>query len=141
MPVVEVLVLDEADRLLDMGFKAQLDAIMKRLPRQRRTGGRAGLAGLGWLGWAGLGWAGWLCLWAAGWCMAACLRVGGGPVAECHVPASRQSFCNRSSVCSAHTTFPPAGWPLLQGCSAQLRQRQWRRWRERACATQVGAAA
>lgn len=35
---VEVLVLDEADRLLDMGFKAQLDAIMQRLPRQRRTG-------------------------------------------------------------------------------------------------------
>lgn len=37
---VEVLVLDEADRLLDMGFKAQLDAIMHRLPRQRRTGER-----------------------------------------------------------------------------------------------------
>lgn len=37
---VEVLVLDEADRLLDMGFKAQLDAIMRRLPRQRRTGTR-----------------------------------------------------------------------------------------------------
>ncbi|KAG1653913.1 hypothetical protein FOA52_003829 [Chlamydomonas sp. UWO 241] len=35
---LEVLVLDEADRLLDMGFKAQLDAIMARLPRQRRTG-------------------------------------------------------------------------------------------------------
>ncbi|PSC74559.1 DEAD-box ATP-dependent RNA helicase 18 isoform A [Micractinium conductrix] len=35
---VEVLVLDEADRLLDMGFKVQLDAIMQRLPRQRRTG-------------------------------------------------------------------------------------------------------
>ncbi|KAK9812827.1 hypothetical protein WJX72_004361 [[Myrmecia] bisecta] len=35
---VEVLVLDEADRLLDMGFRAQLDAIMARLPRQRRTG-------------------------------------------------------------------------------------------------------
>lgn len=33
-----MLVLDEADRLLDMGFKAQLDAIMQRLPRQRRTG-------------------------------------------------------------------------------------------------------
>lgn len=39
---VEVLVLDEADRLLDMGFKAQLDAIMRRLPRQRRTGKMAG---------------------------------------------------------------------------------------------------
>ncbi|GBF93083.1 DEAD-box ATP-dependent RNA helicase [Raphidocelis subcapitata] len=35
---LEVLVLDEADRLLDMGFKAQLDAIMARLPKQRRTG-------------------------------------------------------------------------------------------------------
>ena len=37
---VEILVLDEADRLLDMGFKAQLDTIMHRLPRQRRTGVR-----------------------------------------------------------------------------------------------------
>lgn len=37
-PRVQVLVLDEADRLLDMGFQAQLDAIMGRLPRQRRTG-------------------------------------------------------------------------------------------------------
>lgn len=35
---LEVLVLDEADRLLDMGFKQQLDAIMARLPKQRRTG-------------------------------------------------------------------------------------------------------
>lgn len=35
---VEVLVLDEADRLLAMGFKQQLDAIMLRLPKQRRTG-------------------------------------------------------------------------------------------------------
>lgn len=35
---LEVLVLDEADRLLDMGFKQQLDAIMSRLPKQRRTG-------------------------------------------------------------------------------------------------------
>jgi ATP-dependent RNA helicase DDX55/SPB4 len=34
-------VLDEADRLLDMGFREQLDAIMARLPRQRRTGGRS----------------------------------------------------------------------------------------------------
>ena len=38
LKTVEVLVLDEADRLLDMGFKAQLDAIMARLPKQRRTG-------------------------------------------------------------------------------------------------------
>jgi ATP-dependent RNA helicase DDX55/SPB4 len=35
---LEVLVLDEADRLLDMGFRVQLDAIMGRLPKQRRTG-------------------------------------------------------------------------------------------------------
>eukprot|EP00892_Ulva_mutabilis_P003676 jgi/Ulvmu1/1680/UM115_0009.1 len=34
----EVLVLDEADRLLEMGFQKQLDAIMALLPRQRRTG-------------------------------------------------------------------------------------------------------
>ena len=33
-----MLVLDEADRLLDMGFKQQLDNIMVRLPKQRRTG-------------------------------------------------------------------------------------------------------
>lgn len=34
----EVLILDEADRLLEMGFQKQLDAIMAMLPRQRRTG-------------------------------------------------------------------------------------------------------
>lgn len=34
----EALVLDEADRLLDMGFGKQLDAVLQRLPRQRRTG-------------------------------------------------------------------------------------------------------
>ena len=35
---LEVLILDEADRLLDMGFRKHLDAIMERLPKQRRTG-------------------------------------------------------------------------------------------------------
>ena len=34
----EVLVLDEADRLLDMGFKEDLQKILTRLPKQRRTG-------------------------------------------------------------------------------------------------------
>lgn len=34
----EVLVLDEADRLLEMGFQKQLDGIIGRLPKQRRTG-------------------------------------------------------------------------------------------------------
>lgn len=36
--LLEVLVLDEADRLLDMGFQRQLSAIVSRLPKQRRTG-------------------------------------------------------------------------------------------------------
>ncbi|RFU30610.1 hypothetical protein B7463_g5741, partial [Scytalidium lignicola] len=34
----EVLVLDEADRLLDLGFKNDLQSILSRLPKQRRTG-------------------------------------------------------------------------------------------------------
>ncbi len=34
---IEVLVLDEADRMLDMGFRAQLDAILSRVPRARQT--------------------------------------------------------------------------------------------------------
>lgn len=34
----EVLVLDEADRLLDLGFKDDLGNILQRLPKQRRTG-------------------------------------------------------------------------------------------------------
>lgn len=34
----EVLVLDEADRLLDLGFKEDLTKILRMLPKQRRTG-------------------------------------------------------------------------------------------------------
>lgn len=35
---LDVLVLDEADRLLDMGFEASLNTILSHLPKQRRTG-------------------------------------------------------------------------------------------------------
>jgi ATP-dependent RNA helicase RhlE len=34
---IRILVLDEADRMLDMGFQPQVDAIVRRLPRQRQT--------------------------------------------------------------------------------------------------------
>ncbi|XP_019938030.1 ATP-dependent RNA helicase DDX55 [Paralichthys olivaceus] len=35
---LDVLVLDEADRLLEMGFQASLNTILGHLPKQRRTG-------------------------------------------------------------------------------------------------------
>jgi len=34
---VRILILDEADRMLDMGFKPQVDRIVRRLPRERQT--------------------------------------------------------------------------------------------------------
>ncbi|KAJ8973932.1 hypothetical protein NQ317_001138 [Molorchus minor] len=35
---LEILILDEADRLLDLGFQKSIDTILSYLPRQRRTG-------------------------------------------------------------------------------------------------------
>uniref|UniRef100_A0A7S3G4G1 RNA helicase n=1 Tax=Palpitomonas bilix TaxID=652834 RepID=A0A7S3G4G1_9EUKA len=35
---IEVLILDEADRLLELGFQATLNSILKKMPKQRRTG-------------------------------------------------------------------------------------------------------
>jgi ATP-dependent RNA helicase DDX55/SPB4 len=35
---LEMLIMDEADRLLDMGFKERVTGILRALPKQRRTG-------------------------------------------------------------------------------------------------------
>jgi ATP-dependent RNA helicase RhlE len=37
LDLIELLVLDEADRMLDMGFKPQLTKILQKLPRTRQT--------------------------------------------------------------------------------------------------------
>jgi len=34
---LQMLVLDEADRIMDMGFQSSVDAIIEHLPKQRQT--------------------------------------------------------------------------------------------------------
>jgi hypothetical protein len=38
VPWKQILILDEADRLLDMGFQKQVTSIISKLPKLRRTG-------------------------------------------------------------------------------------------------------
>jgi ATP-dependent RNA helicase DDX55/SPB4 len=42
---LEIFIMDEADRLLDMGFERELNQILVRLPKQRRTVRRGGKGG------------------------------------------------------------------------------------------------
>src|SRR5439155_26871934 len=37
LDAVRILILDEADRMLDMGFQPQVDAIVRRVPKDRQT--------------------------------------------------------------------------------------------------------
>ena len=34
---IRILILDEADRMLDMGFKPQVDKLVRRVPQNRQT--------------------------------------------------------------------------------------------------------